>query len=129
MELVAIWLLCGIISAVIASNKGRSVFGWFILGLLFGPLGFILALVVGKNEAEIEKSAIQSGTMKKCPYCAELVKREAKICRYCSKDLSLQIAENDAIRDLSPKKCPYCQKENMSDAAVCGSCRKILPQI
>ena len=50
--LFLLWLSFGIISAVIAANKGRSGRGWFVLGLLLGPLGIILALVVSKNQEE-----------------------------------------------------------------------------
>ena len=44
-----IWLLCAITCAVIAGAKGRSRFGWFCMGFLFGPfgiamVGFLLAL-------------------------------------------------------------------------------------
>ena len=88
MELfvVLFWVVCGILSAVVAANKGRSGCGWFILGFLLGPFGFLLARVVSRNEQVIEKEALASGGMKKCPFCAELIRAEARVCRYCQRE-------------------------------------------
>ena len=81
--LLVIWLAMGAIAAIIMTNKGRSGCGGFALGFLLGPFGIILALVVSSDQHEMTKRAELAGGMRKCPDCAELVKAEARKCRFC----------------------------------------------
>ncbi|WP_297896386.1 hypothetical protein [Shewanella sp.] len=83
------WLILAILVGVYANTKGRSGLGFFLLAVVFSPLiGFIIALVISPVKGVIEANAIQSGEMKKCPDCAELVKAEAKICKHCRAELA-----------------------------------------
>jgi len=54
MELVLImWMLFGIVCAIIASSKNRSAFGWFVLGVLFGPLSILFIAIARKEDTVI----------------------------------------------------------------------------
>lgn len=75
-------VLLGLIPALVAHGKGRSFVLWWIYGALLFIIALPHSLIMGSNQSELESRQL-SGGMKKCPACAELVKADAKICRYC----------------------------------------------
>jgi len=74
--LLALWVSSAI--AGIAARKGRSWGAFFGLSLLFPLLMWIIASVMSTDNATVVNAT------KKCPKCAEDIKAEATICRYCS---------------------------------------------
>ena len=53
--LIVIWIPLGIVGAIIMSRKGRSGCAGFAMGILLGPIGLIMALLIRpseENEAE-----------------------------------------------------------------------------
>lgn len=64
--IIILWVLCGIASGMIASNKGLSFGAYFVLGLVLGVIGVIIALA-SKGTPAARRQVTAPGWYP-CPY-------------------------------------------------------------
>lgn len=83
MEILLIAVVIGLLPAAIASGKGRNFFAWWFYGAAFWIIAFPWSLMLKPDQKALEGRSLSTGAEKKCPECAELVKVDAKVCRFC----------------------------------------------
>ncbi len=148
---LVLWIGLAIAAGAIASSKGRSGFGYFLLTLLLPIIGIVIAAFI----APIRKdgSPQPPGTFvdckaclrpyrntlascphcgagaeqsfKKCPACAELVLAEARKCKHCGENIEAAVS----VPVGKMGQCPDCKKLRHSSVAKCVYCSSTKPVV
>ena len=79
--LVLFWFICAFVAGIISSAKGRSFSQGFFWGLALGIFGIIVVVVLSKGQT--------------CPYCAEIIKSDAVVCKHCGKKITEEQKEEE----------------------------------
>ena len=74
--------LLGLIAGLIAENKGRSLMLWWFLGFLCPIVVIPISCFLSYKGDAFDAKMLRDGN-KKCLFCSEWVRSEAKICKHC----------------------------------------------
>lgn len=108
------WLALAIGAGAVASSKGRSGVGYFVLGLFLPLIGLLIAI----GMAPLQKPVVQrpdDGIL--CHACGKPRRRDALHCPHCY--------TRQPDPHAGQKKCPACAEWILADARKCKHCGEI----
>jgi hypothetical protein len=119
-----IWILFGIGAAIAGSNKGRSGFKWFLVGVLLGPFGLLFALLVPKVDTSMPTTfGGKYPTNNAASNSFNLPPGDS----ITVMDLTaINTPEGEISLDQETKKCPQCAEIIKLEAKKCRYCGEIL---
>lgn len=86
--ITVVWFVCGIAAAAVAANRGRSGCGGLLLGVMLGPIGLAIVLLMQPADGAMTERAVQRGQKVPCPHCANPINPDARRCQHCHANLA-----------------------------------------
>ena len=83
---ILIWVVCTVACNAIANGKGRSGCAWSLAGLMFGPFAILVVAAMPADQDAIDEAAVDRGAKRRCIHCAEAIRHDAPVCRFCGRD-------------------------------------------
>ena len=95
-EIIAFWVVCAILGAIIGSRKDASGAG-FLMGLIFGPLGVIAAFAIDNRSS--------------CPHCGGRLNGRPQVCQHCQRSIQWASIEDQQADSAFGTRCAGCKVE------------------
>lgn len=93
------WIILGYLGGLVFARKGYPPKVGIILGILLGPFGFLLFLLLpmtdsgirqAKLDAEVENEHRLNTALKDCPNCKRSVGQSTRFCPRCNHRFEMQ---------------------------------------
>ena len=90
---IGLWIVLGLLGGFIAAHKGYQPVIGILVGIIFGPLGLVVAALLpateeGRRQSELERETqieiAQSRATKPCPQCGRENAATTPICPRCN---------------------------------------------
>lgn len=121
VSLVTVNTLSAVFVARAALTKNRSWFAFFWLSLIATSL--VMSVVV----AALPTAEEHLPNRRRCPHCAEFVRCEASLCRYCGSTLTPMPAKQTRVQQINPLWFLGSFTIAMSLAVMALALTKVLP--
>lgn len=79
--LIAVWLLSGVVAALIWSSRGGNGLEGFLMGLVLGIFGIIMAAAMTPAQVKMKLAATRE-----CPHCRQRIPINASLCSFCQRE-------------------------------------------